>query len=252
MSLVAADDGGVSEILAESPRWVAFWSLLAIPLYTSVAIGLAALISPDVKEVMTNPTPDTSRLYWLIFVTAQTGVLIHLIWWCESKGIGPIAGPVRIPAGWAPAIMLAPVLFLSIQLGLTELVAQGNENWQFGEDGPPETLKASAVGISFAIAVVLLAPLFEEITMRGIAMGFMLGRGVSPWIAILISSAVFTVFHQQYTLLALVPIFVMGCYFGWLRVKTGTVMVPLLAHFLSNGFVMLIQVLSIRSGVPAG
>lgn len=252
MSLVARDDGGASEILAKDPFWVAFWTLLAIPFYTSFVIGVAGLIMPEVNTVIFSTTAETAKLYWLIFITAQIGVLIHLIWWCEGKKIGPIAGPVRVPHGWAPAIMIAPVLFLSMQVTLSQILGPDAADWQFGNDGPPIQMTAAGIGISYAIAVVILAPLFEEITMRGIGMGFLLGKGVAPWIAIFITSAIFTAFHMQYTLIANVPVFLMGCYFGWLRVKTGTVMVPLLAHFLSNGFVMLILVLSLRAGTPAG
>lgn len=83
-------------------------------------------------------------------------------------------------------------------------------------------------------AGVIVAPLVEEYLFRGLGMGCLLERGWSPVIAILVTSALFAVTHVQYVPSGMFLIFVSGVIFGYLRLISGALTLPILAHALLN------------------
>ena len=80
------------------------------------------------------------------------------------------------------------------------------------------------------------APVLEEILFRGQLQGAIQNKFGSnpkaPIYAIVITSAVFSLIHFQP--LAIPPLFLAGVVFGWMRWKSGTLVLPILAHVLMN------------------
>jgi membrane protease YdiL (CAAX protease family) len=88
----------------------------------------------------------------------------------------------------------------------------------------PSTL----VAVSFL--AVLVAPACEEYIFRGlIFQGLRRSMGALP--AILLSAAVFSVFHPP---LAALPVFVLGVIAAWARERTGYLLAPILIHAIYN------------------
>lgn len=86
----------------------------------------------------------------------------------------------------------------------------------------------------FAIALVVAAPLAEEIIFRGFAFrGFAASRvGVAG--AILIPSAVWAAMHVQYEVFYIVQIFLLGVVFGILRWRSGSLWLTITLHAIVN------------------
>jgi membrane protease YdiL (CAAX protease family) len=84
---------------------------------------------------------------------------------------------------------------------------------------------------------VLAAPIFEEMCFRGLLLGCLLARGWSPWTAVPVVGVAFASIHGQYFLPGLTAVFLMGCLFGWLRVISGGLSAPIIAHGLINGWI---------------
>ena len=83
-------------------------------------------------------------------------------------------------------------------------------------------------------ALLIAAPLGEEVLMRGF-----LYRGIadSRWgvsAAIVISSALWAVIHVQYGPYDIGSIFLMGIYLGVVRWRTGSVLLTILLHTIAN------------------
>jgi|1048.fasta_scaffold02346_5 hypothetical protein len=72
----------------------------------------------------------------------------------------------------------------------------------------------------------------EELLFRGILQGQLM-RKWSPWVAILISAAVFSFVHFQMD--GFLPRWLLGILLGWLFWKTSNFWVPVFVHFLNNG-----------------
>jgi membrane protease YdiL (CAAX protease family) len=84
---------------------------------------------------------------------------------------------------------------------------------------------------------VVGAPLFEEMAFRGLLLGCLLARGWNPWIAVTVVAAAFAAIHDQYYLPGLAGVFVSGLLFGWLRLLSGGLVAPMIAHALLNGWI---------------
>lgn len=84
------------------------------------------------------------------------------------------------------------------------------------------------------IAVVIVAPLWEEIVFRGFGFrGFRSSRlGVIG--AIVLPALFWTSLHLQYDAYDLAFVFTLGLFFGFARERTGSVTVAILLHVLNN------------------
>jgi membrane protease YdiL (CAAX protease family) len=107
-------------------------------------------------------------------------------------------------------------------------------------DGPP----AEAV-----VALVLVAPLTEELLFRGLILRG-LDRRYGATAAVLVSSAFFAFAHGNW--IQAPPAFIAGLYLGWLYRATGTLWWPMAAHALYNGLSLaLASVFPDSSSVPS-
>ena len=77
----------------------------------------------------------------------------------------------------------------------------------------------------------VLAPLLEEFLFRGIILTG-LSRRMDPWWAILWSSVLFGIAHLNPW--QALPAFAMGCFFGWLYLRTGSFWTVVGLHSLNN------------------
>jgi uncharacterized protein len=95
-----------------------------------------------------------------------------------------------------------------------------------------------AVGF-FALAVVVVAPIIEEIMFRGfIYRGFAASRlGIVG--AVALSSLIFTALHVQYDLIVLCGLMVMALLLGTMRAISGSTLLTISMHALNNGVAML-------------
>ena len=82
------------------------------------------------------------------------------------------------------------------------------------------------------VAVVILAPIAEEVFFRGVVFNAWLREGGRRW-AFLGSSALFALIHIS--VVALVPIFLLGLALAWVYQRTGNLLAPIAMHATVNG-----------------
>jgi membrane protease YdiL (CAAX protease family) len=92
-----------------------------------------------------------------------------------------------------------------------------------------------------AIALVVAAPLAEELVFRGFMFRGLAASRVGVLGAVLIPSGIWAVMHIQYSAFYLTHIFVIGLLLGWLRWRSGSTTLTLLLHAIIN-LTSLIQV----------
>ncbi|MBI3286764.1 MAG: CPBP family intramembrane metalloprotease [Chloroflexi bacterium] len=99
----------------------------------------------------------------------------------------------------------------------------------------PEILPFFGGGLGgFLLAILagaMLAPLAEEIYFRGFLFAGLRGY-IGPAPAIVLSSAIFALFHLSLTLS--VPIFILGCFLAWLYHFSGSLWPSIALHVLRN------------------
>jgi len=83
------------------------------------------------------------------------------------------------------------------------------------------------------ILIALLPALGEELVFRGIVQQQLMRRIANPWVAILVSAAVFSAAHFQFD--GFLPRMLLGFLLGWLYWRTRNFWVPVAGHFFNNG-----------------
>ncbi|BAQ08922.1 predicted metal-dependent membrane protease [Bacillus sp. OxB-1] len=88
------------------------------------------------------------------------------------------------------------------------------------------------------IPMVLFAPFLEEIVFRRVIFGGVFQK-TNFWIAAIVSGLIFAVVHNEleHLLMYLMP----GLVFSYLYYRTKRLLAPMIAHFLMNGFVAVVQ-----------
>ncbi|MCQ2149502.1 MAG: CPBP family intramembrane metalloprotease [Bacteroidales bacterium] len=140
-------------------------------------------------------------------------------------------------AGWTGAAVLAVLATVAAGF-MTDLV----NSWM--PEMPEWLAKAmdSLTGGNFwlnLLSVSIMAPLFEEWLCRGMLLRGMLccdrgngKKGFSPTVAILVSAAIFALIHGNPW--QAIPAFVLGCLFGYVYYRTGSLKLTMLMHCVNN------------------
>jgi membrane protease YdiL (CAAX protease family) len=111
----------------------------------------------------------------------------------------------------------------------------------FGRDVVPRFMREAYLSartshsvVLFLIAVVIVAPITEEIAFRGF-----LFRGLSESFlgtagTLIVTSAAWAAMHIQYDWITLSQIFLIGLLLGWLRWASGSTLLTIALHMLAN------------------
>ena len=141
------------------------------------------------------------------------------------------------------ADLIVGMLMIAVLLPLGDL-----SSWLTGRELVPpavvdayKTARSSGTLVLLAIALVVAAPLMEELLFRGFLFPGYAASRLGPWGAIVLTSAGWSVMHVQYEAFYLVHIFVLGCAFGWLRWRSGSTLLTVILHAIVNA-VALVQV----------
>lgn len=225
--------------LGREPFTAAFWTLCAPFLFPVIGVALATLFWPDFGNVVNDTAATGTAVAW-IWITLALIHLAHfgvLSFWSEHIGAGAFAGSIRASQNWILAgVLLGPVILLGPNI-IIGAIFGGTEGWEYSGDVNEALYAPGSLGPAYLAFACLLAPLLEEVTFRGVALGALLARGVPPVMSAVISTAAFTFIHLQYSVPALAIVFIAGLGLSWLRIRSGTILVPILAHITANGFV---------------
>ena len=89
-----------------------------------------------------------------------------------------------------------------------------------------------------AFSVAILTPFAEELLFRGFILGMLMKRYENTT-AIVISSLIFAIAHEP---IARVLAFGGGLLYGWVRVRTGSILPGMIAHAIWNGFITIVVI----------
>jgi membrane protease YdiL (CAAX protease family) len=94
-----------------------------------------------------------------------------------------------------------------------------------------KTLESTEDYVLIFLSVCILAPFFEELFFRGYFLSGLLQK-VSFWNSIIISGLIFGIIHHDPG--KLIHLSILGMVLGYSRIKSGSILVPMLTHFLIN------------------
>lgn len=88
------------------------------------------------------------------------------------------------------------------------------------------------------VAVVIMAPIFEEVCFRGFLLEGLSRTVFKPYGAIVITAAIWAAIHVQYEFYYIAMIFIWGLIFGVCKLKTGSLYLPVAMHIMANFIAM--------------
>lgn len=109
----------------------------------------------------------------------------------------------------------------------------------------PESLKNILEGMTTGtiwvnfLCVSIFAPIFEEWLCRGMVLRGLLGNGIKPVWAVIISALFFAAIHMNPW--QALPAFALGCLFGFVYYRTGSLKLTMLMHFTNNTFALVLS-----------
>jgi membrane protease YdiL (CAAX protease family) len=142
-------------------------------------------------------------------------------WWYGAVGFA-----VVFPL-WSLAVatLYQPML---TALG-AEFASQSHLDWFRDPQGMPLLVNA--------FVVALFVPIAEEVLFRGwIQRGF--EHAFGRWPALWFTAFAFALVHHPWQVMP--PLLLLGLFFGWLRLVTGGLAAPIVAHVLQNGVTLAI------------
>jgi hypothetical protein len=128
-------------------------------------------------------------------------------------------------------VLIGPIEILLYRLAGLELFTDGR--WLL--DG-----LRSPFWWAVALAAVILAPLWEELTFRGFLLSALAKSRLGYWPAAAISSGLWTLLHWGYSWPGLVSVFLAGIGLSWIMKRTGSMAAVVIAHSVINAFSLVI------------
>ena len=135
-------------------------------------------------------------------------------------------GAMRAGLGWGLLAWLGATLASAAVVWLLERI---------GFEAEPQAAEQAIAILDpwlVVIAIVVLAPIAEEVFFRGVVFNAWLREGGRRW-AFIGSSALFALIHVS--VVAVGPLFVLGMALAWIYQRTGNLLAPIAMHATVNG-----------------
>ncbi|HAY05977.1 MAG TPA: CPBP family intramembrane metalloprotease [Hyphomonas sp.] len=222
--------------------WISalFWSIAALSVITWLISEVSFLheyAAPSVAEAVWAPwwynDHPLSQIVWgLVMLGCGAGLWV----WLGHRGVRHEAAPrgdlgpliiflifASVAVNW---YAFAPIDYIALQLTGQEVLPVEKPGYE--TTYAPETLPGEL------FSAVIAAPVFEELAFRGFLLSVLLARGWPVWMSVTAVAALFAGTHEQYYLSGQISVFILGVLMGYLRVASGGIAAPILAHALSN------------------
>jgi uncharacterized protein len=245
------------------PPRLAWIQLSAVLLYI-FGFGMVNILgTSDVSSVHFN-NPDTLLLFKIlqvfgvIFIFILPAVLFACFW-TEPKihFLGLSSRPSLVSLGLAGLTLICalPLInFLAMWNSQLDLPASldGVEAWmKRSEESANQLTEAFMQGTGIGdlilnlLVIAFMAALSEEIFFRGLLQNTLQAATRNVHVAVWSSAIIFSAFHLQFY--GFVPRALMGVFLGYVYVYSGSLWVPIFAHFTNNGFAVIVSYL-IKTG----
>lgn len=199
---------------------VQFVGVLVFMLARSAATG-------DVKTADLGTNGNLLAFATLLSTPMTVGLVVLLIWF---RGY-----PLRdyLALRWPPAQLVVIVLLgLAVVLGGTDLTS-----YLTGRPLVPTVMVdfyRSAWLPALLFAMVVLAPLGEEILFRGFLYAGIAASRAGPVVAILVTTVGFALLHLQYDWYGVAGVAAIGLYLGVVRFRTRSLLLTMFLHAVAN------------------
>jgi membrane protease YdiL (CAAX protease family) len=204
-----------------------------------VFVGLLALVEWAGRLSSGTPPKDVAyRWEYASGAVIQFALMLAIIAWIARGEWGLLA--LRRPRSWGAALGLALVVLVVVDLvtlALEPILHPGREQGLTPTKWEPAYAPAFAV---FAFAVVVLAPLTEELAFRGLGYGLLRPFGLVP--PIVGSSFLWAFAHGLVDALPVITL--LGVGLAWIRHRQDSTIPGMILHATFNGIALAVSILA--------
>ncbi len=241
---------GVLERHRFGPLLTAFFALVAgLVLFQGISavVSIVLLVQQGVDLArMVEDLPTLLERHASLLITANTigqvlglALLAYVLARLHSRRAWAF---LRLRAPDAPLLLLGAVGLFAL-LPVVQWLGTVNEalplpdalrEWDRTQMELIEKILLGDLGVAFSLAMLALTPaLCEEVLFRGYVQR-QAERGLGAAGGILASGIIFGMYHLRFT--QVLPLSLLGVYLAFLAWRTGSLWVPIVAHFLNNAF----------------
>lgn len=169
----------------------------------------------------------------------KIGIIILTLYLLKSQRIDFFKARYLDKASWS-TIIGSIVACLSINMLLSEGVKRLYPQFMTANQVNLEGMFLNSGMLTMFLMIVILAPISEEIIIRGVFIGVLFKE--KPYLGLIISSLLFTFLHGPTDVLSFVLYLVPGITLGLAYIKTNWIVTPIIIHMLFNlfGFIAII------------
>ncbi len=217
------------------------WNPAAAVVAALLILGAAALLATGLLNVLGLTSVDGAAAWGMAFwlLGMQVGVIVLVI---AAAGLfgGNRCDVLALMRGTPARIFVAAILLMFVMQAIYNAIVLPFARETMLDDAKMfmDPLNSDAVWL-YALAIVIGAPLSEELLFRGFLLSSLAKTRIGFGGAALVSTLGWTILHAGYSELGLVEVFVAGLFFSWLLWRTGNLWVPIVAHAFYNGVVMI-------------
>lgn len=186
-----------------------------------------------------------------VITVLSCGIMLSLLMSYKKMGYRDLFNPTRNSIASIIFVLVVPIV-LTVGGGVFWITDLTNLMLLFFPVNESEYMALTRLldgGVVSLISTCLIAPLIEEMLFRGVILRAFL-ENYSVGNAVLLSSLLFALFHM--TVSQLPVAFIVGCFLGWLYVRTRSLWPSIMGHFLYNSFAMLLWFTYHSSGSDEG
>lgn len=245
--------------------------LIIASLLITLIVGLAIAIPVfgtdvlhEIMEMSSDAMFDNIPLQKYLQIVSQIGTFIVpslLFAFLINRNVSAYLGFNRRPKLYTLIVSTLLILlcmpFVNWLVGINESMQlpeflRGVERWmQQSEEQAARLTEAFMSDTSISSLVInlvmigILAAFGEELLFRGVLIRLLSGWFKNIHLAVWIAAIVFSAFHLQFY--GFIPRFVLGVVLGYLFVWSGSLWVPVLAHFINNALAVVMMYLYNRN-----
>jgi len=223
------------------PAVAAAFTIIAISGLLATALVGTLEIAPPTPFPAPDAIPrDEARIWrmaaWLLGMQAA---IIVLVVWVSGLFGGNRAEVLALNRSTPGRLYVAAILVMLAAQVIYNVIVLPFAHQTMVEDVQPliEPLQSDAFWL-FGLAIVVGAPLSEELLFRGFLLSALAQSRLGYFGAALLTTLGWTVLHAGYSGLGLVEVFLAGLLFSWLLWRTGNLWVPVACHAFYNGIVL--------------
>ena len=226
-----------------------FWSSTLWAVAAFFVAALATFVAVLAHYQITHPSPraDFSTLPQEYLVTLSSAVVIAVLIWAVRGTRWPLIdyfALVRPSNFYIAAAIIGAVSIGLAEHGLLSLLGETDASAN-GAIAGYRLAHRHGLLVLYCFNTIILTPLAEEMTFRGFLLPSWAKSRLGALGAILATSALFALMHIQYDWRGMVAIGLLGVFYAWLRLRSGSLIPPLIAHAGGNLLAMIGLVLSL-------